>query len=44
MIPQECAPLTLDQLIPYLIQLRARYPQQGPRPVHLLNTATAGAA
>ncbi|MGH8922819.1 MAG: hypothetical protein ACRD0H_31510 [Actinomycetes bacterium] len=35
-------PLTLDQLIEQLTQLRARHPEQGPRPVHLLDTDDDG--
>ncbi|MGH3696514.1 MAG: hypothetical protein ACRDRX_21405 [Pseudonocardiaceae bacterium] len=42
MPPAERAPLTLDQLIEQLAQLRARYPEQGPRPVHLLDTDDNG--
>ncbi|MGH3822818.1 MAG: hypothetical protein ACRDRA_08295 [Pseudonocardiaceae bacterium] len=36
------APLTLDQLIEQLILLRARHPEQGARPVHLLDTDDDG--
>jgi hypothetical protein len=32
----------MDQLIERLIQLRARYPEYGARPVHILNTDDDG--
>ena len=35
-------PLTLDELIEALIELRTRYPEQGPRPVHLMDMADDG--